>query len=232
MTRVPRHRDAPAPRPLPNAGDAEVPQALADECEGLVSAGFGYDAQPAGFEQFLYLLLIGGEAEEVVRLLHDLGLRSVGGTAAVLQVLFEFEVLAAHAVEAPIPFEKDILLPAGGPEFGGASVVIRAGGTDKAIRGEAERADQFAEDGRILVTELLDGEALPGRGLHVFERVFIGTGEEEGVIAPQPAPAGDGVRLHKLQGKSDVGAGVHIGDRRGDIAGVHGASFLYEDGTK
>ena len=77
---IPRDRDAPR---LPGAADAEVLQAAGDEAPRLVPAEIRQnEVRPLVVERE-QLVLIGGEPEEVVLLLDQLGLDAVLGALAV-----------------------------------------------------------------------------------------------------------------------------------------------------
>ena len=62
-----------------------------------------------------------------------------------------------------------------------------------------------------------------GRPLHL-EAVLVGAGEEEGVVAEQPVPPGQGVGGDRRVGVADVGHVVDVVDRRRHVEAGHGGN--------
>ena len=83
-------------------GDGDIVQTLLDEREGLVAAVPGAD--PIGIAPVVVYepILVGGEPEEVVLLLHPSRRRAVIGAEPVHQVLFDVVRLASRAIEAGV----------------------------------------------------------------------------------------------------------------------------------
>ena len=105
---VARHRDPPAARPRPRAGDGEVLQARLDEAQHLVAPRCRDDAQPAAGDQVVELVAVAREAEEAVLLLDQLRHRAVVGAAAVDQLVLVVELLAADAVEPAVATRVEV----------------------------------------------------------------------------------------------------------------------------
>ena len=92
------------------ARDGEVFEAAAHEAEDLVAAGFGFDRECAGFDEFDQLRLILREAEEIVFFGDPLRLRPVVRAFSVDEILIEVVRFAPFAVVTLVPVLVNVAL--------------------------------------------------------------------------------------------------------------------------
>ena len=138
--------------------DAEVaePAGVAQHAERLVAVALGADEVRVLLDVLREPAEVAAHLEEVVRLAATLGRALVVAAQAVLHVALGEEALATDAVEALVLAEVDLaLLPEPLQHGLHDAHVIRVGGADEAIEGEAELLPGGAEGLRVLVGDLL-----------------------------------------------------------------------------
>ena len=91
------------------------------------------------------------------------------------------------------------------------------GGADVVVVAEAHAVPEAAELGGDFVGEGLRGLAGLLCGALDLLAVFVGAGEEPGVVAEQAVAAREDVADDRRVGVADVGARVDVIDRRGDV---------------
>ena len=204
--------------------DRKVPQAAANEGDDFIAAGFGADEAGVVLIQREQGLLVGGEAEEEVLFFGPLaGLlvieTDVAGLAELGVIL---EDLAALAVPAAVLAAVDGRPAVGGfgvpdtsPEGQDASGVGLVGGANKAVELDSERPPGIAKQGGDGVGILLRRDARRGGGALDVLAVFVGAGEQKGVVAAHLLVAADGVGDDGAVGVAEVRRGVDVVQRRG-----------------
>ncbi len=167
-------------------------------------------------------VFVARQAEEVVLLHHVLDRRAVdGAVGAAVELVFLVVELAADAVETLVAVELDVagvvdplehLLHRG--------AVAGLGGADVVVVGDVELVPRLAEQRAVGVGPLRRGDAPRLGGTLHLEAVLVGAGEEDHVVAPEPAPAGQHVGRDRGVRVPDVGRVVHVVDGRGDVEGL------------
>ncbi len=212
---VPGEGHAPLERA---AADGDVPQAAADEREHLVAAAGGDDRLRVLVVPVEQPLLVAGEPEEPVVLLHPLHRPPVDGAVPVDEVVLGVIGLAADAVQALVGVALDVAVVEDGlEELLHRDRVAGLGGADEVVVGHVEQVGRGPEAGAVGVGQGLGVEALGVGRLLVLQPVLVGAGDEAHVVAQQPVPPGDGVADDDLVGVADVGRVVDVADRRREV---------------
>ncbi len=73
-----------------------------------------------------------------------------------------------------------------------------------------------------MVAQFFRGALSLHRNLDIIDCILIRARKEEGVFAIKTCPLGQHVRLDKFQFESDMGVGVHVGNRSSNIICAHG----------
>ena len=163
-------------------------------------------------------------AEEVVALAAGLRLPPVVRAAAVDQLALAEEALAADAVEALVLAVVDVAAVVDRPQdVAHHPGVAFLGGADEVVVADEQRLPGVAEALGHAVDEGLGiGAGAPGGEVDVLA-VLVGAGQVEGVVAVEAVEAGQEVGHHRRVGVAEVGLGVDVVDRRGEVDGaVHG----------
>jgi hypothetical protein len=140
-------------------------------------------------------------------------------TSPVRQLVLGVKLLAADAVQAPIVALVDVVAPlARPPECDRAlDVPSLEGRPNEVVVGDGERLGELCEDPSVAVHKLLGRDTFALGGLDVLETVLVGAGQEPRIGATQALVAGERVGLDHLQRVPDVGSGVDVGNRGGDV---------------
>ena len=218
VVRVPRDLDAPGDL---RAAEADVVQAAGDERERLVVAlARAHEVRPLGV-QLLQRLLEGGQPEEPVLLALAVERDLVDRARVVLaDLVLGLEVRAARAVPAlvgalvDVPVVVDAL-----HDVLDAALVARVGGADEVVVGDVDARHQRLEALGVAVGELLRRDALALGRLRDRLAVLVGAGEEEHLLAALAHVAGEDVGADRGVRVPEVGRGVDVEDRRGDVVG-------------
>ena len=104
-----------------------------------------------------------------------------------------------------------------GEELLHAALVAGLGGADEVVVAEAHAVPEATELGGDFVGEVLRRLAGGLGGALDLLAVFVGAGEEPGVVAERAVAARDDVADDRGVGVADVGARVDVIDRRGDV---------------
>ena len=218
---VPRDLDAPVDR---RAADGDVPQALADEAEGLVALALGLHEVGVGLVPVEQGLLEGRQGEEPVLLAEVLDRAVVDRAVAVDQVVLGVVRLAGHAVQALVGVLVDVAVVLGrGQQLLHGGVVAGLGGADEVVVADVQQLPGLAVAGAGDVGLLLGAEAVLLGGPGHLQAVLVGPGQEEDVLAEQPVPPGQAVGDDRGVGVADVGRVVDVVDRRRDVEAAHTA---------
>ncbi len=210
----------------PRAADAEVLEPLLDHPEDLVPSRLGADLQRVALDRLAQPALVGRQPEEEVLLLRPLAGSLVIGAdvARLLQLLLVLEALAARAVPARVGAAVDGVAPVGClrdpqllPEAQHAALVDQVGGADEAVVADVVALPQLAEGRRDPVAVLLLGDALLARDTLDVLAVLVGAGQEEDVVAGEPARARERVGRDRGVRVADVRHVVHVVDRRRQV---------------
>src|SRR5476649_2177185 len=218
-----RKRDAPVQR---STADGKVVEAGANEREDFVAARVGLDEIGLRFVEFDQFTGEGGELEEVV-FLGD----GFGGPGAIKTRIAGLGVvdveLVGHAVLAGVTALVDKpVVHAALEEPLHHFVMARVGGADGPVDADVEPFPLGAEFGRDYVREFLRRFAGGlGGALHLLA-VLVGAGEHHGVIALHAFEAGYGLGGHGGVRVPDVGRGIHVIQRSGEVV-FHRDSFRY-----
>ena len=187
----------------------------AEEAEHLIAPDFGLDFELVALNEIDELTLVSREAEEVVLFGDGLGGSAVGADGA--GRAFD-EHLLAYGVLAGVGTEVDgVAVAEELEELLDGGFVVGVGGADVVVVGDAHAVPEGAEGGGDLVGELLGREAGSGGGALDLLAVFIGAGEEEGVVAEEAVATGDDVGRNRRVRVADVGARVDIVNRGGEV---------------
>jgi hypothetical protein len=92
-----------------------------------------------------------------------------------------------------------------------------AAGADDIVDRQRQRPGERDELSGVAVHELLDAHACRLGGQHVLQRIVVRAGLEPDLVALPAAMAGEDVGLHEFQREAQMGPGVDIGNRRGDV---------------
>ena len=217
---VSREWDAPTDR---RARDAEITESTPNDAEDFVAPTLGLDELRMFLEMLQEAILVAGEREEIVLLLQVGRLqRGVDQAESVPQVRVLFEFLAGCAVPAFVGALVDVVVLLDPfDEILNALDMVRVFSTDEAVVRNLEARLDLAIDLRHPITEILSGQALlPGPPLHV-ERVFIATGEKEGLVTDHPVVPSEHVRPCQLINEAQVRRVVDIDDCGGDVELTH-----------
>ena len=168
------------PHCVPGSADAEVAQALAQPAEHLVAeVGRFAEGRVLGVE-LLEALLVGGEAEEVVRFLQPLRLEGrVVGAAPVDELLVGLEFVAAGAEPAGVDALVDVAVGLrAAHHLGRCDRVIRIGRADEPIEADVEAFEGRLPGRRPGVDQLVRVDPELARVALDVGRVLVETGEE------------------------------------------------------
>ena len=220
VLRVPRERNAPVDR---RATHREILEATPDETEHLVHPRLGLHR--VGMLGVIREQAVGvaRQLEEVVLLDDVLDRPHVDRTIAVDQLVLRVVRLARDAIEALVGSELDVARVVDRlQELLHRRVMARLGGADEVVVGDVESVPGVAEMRRRLVDQFLGRDAPRFRGALHLQAVLVGAGQEEDLVAPEPAPTGEHVAGHRRVGVADVGDVVHVVNRSGDVEAGHG----------
>ncbi len=167
------------------AADALVGEPLPDEADHLVAAHLRLDELGVGLDVLQQAVGVGGEAEEVVVLLHHLHLPAALGALAVHELGGEPEGLVGHAVPALVGIEVDVplvveLLDEVARHLGMAG----RGGADEDVVADVQLLPHVGEMGHHAVRPLLGRDVVALRGARDVLAVLVGAGEEEDLARP------------------------------------------------
>ena len=146
---LPSRRRAAIRWPCPRGPDAEVLQAAGDEAPRLVVAKARENEVGSRVVDLEQLVLVGGEAEEVVLLLDPVGRTVVDRTLAVHEFILVLERLAVDAVPAGIDVLIDVAVVVDALEEGsdeGRALIARP---DEEVIRDVEALGQFPPDDAI-----------------------------------------------------------------------------------
>ncbi len=199
------------------AGDGEVLEAAADEAEDFVAFGIRLNETGIGFVMREEFFGEGGELEEVVFLGNGFG-----GAAAVGAGIAGFGVVDVEFVEDAVLAGVGAFIDVAGVEAAleepaDGFVVAGFGGADEVVVLDADAVPEGAvfvgDDGG----EFLGGASGGLGGALDFLAVLVGAGGEDGVVTLHAFEALDGVGREGGVGVADVGRGVDVVDRRGEV---------------
>src|SRR5690606_32486221 len=183
-------------------------------------------------QQLLEEALVAGEAEEPVALLHLLEhARRMDAALPVHDLRAGLEGLAADAVQAAVAALIEIVgVAAEDPldQVGDSRLVLRRGGADELVVGDAERPPGGLEGRGDLIHERLRGNAPLLRRLGHLLAVLVHADQEPDVVPAKAAVAGDAVGADLLGGGPHVGIAVGVVD--GGAEGEPGHSPLWGGG--
>ena len=165
------------------------------------------------------------QAEEVVVLLHLDDGAAVHGALAVDQLIGGVVVLTRHAVQARVLTELDeavVVDPL--EELLHHRVVPWFGRADEVVVADIESFPRLHEAGGGAVGPLEGGGVMRLGRFDDFRPVFVRPGHEEDVVAQQPVPTGQGVRVHRRVGGAHVGRVIDVVDRCREVVGRHRGS--------
>ena len=130
------------------------------------------------------------------------------------------EVRAARAVPALVDALVDVPVVVHGlHDLLDAALVARVGGPDEVVVGDVDARHQRLEALGVAVGELLRRDALALGRLRHRLAVLVGAGEEEHLLAALAHVAGEDVGADRGVRVPEVGRGVDVEDRRGDVVG-------------
>src|SRR5680860_349019 len=201
--------------------ERDVLQPPLDEGDRLVAAEIRHDEVGPFLVEAFELGLEGGEAEEPVLLaqLLQLDLVDRAGLAGA-KLALGLEVGAARAVPAfPDALVDPAVVVDALHDLGDALGVARVGGADEEVVGRVDGRHQRFELGGVAVGQLLRRHTLALGGVLDRLAMLVGAGEEEDILAALAHVAGKNVRRHRRVRVPQMGLGVDVVDRRGDVVG-------------
>jgi len=218
-------RQLNSPRePRFRAADAEVAELLAQETERLVGAEGGLDEFGVGFDVLDQPVPVLAHPEEVVGF-DDLGdFAAAVRTLAFDQVLLGEEPFAADAVPAGVFGPVDLVAVVEVLEnFADGLLVEGVGGANEAVVGDAEPIPERLEPDDCLVAVRFGVHVARGGGFFHLLAVFVGSGQEKGLVAERTVVTREHVGQHGGVGVADVRLVIDVIDRRGDVKifGIH-----------
>jgi hypothetical protein len=220
---VPGHRHAPV---LRGPADADVFEPSLDEAPRLVVAKAGSDDARALVVEAEQRLLIGGETEEVVLLLHVFRRDPVLRAEAVDELVLGVEGLAARAVEAGVQTLENVAAVIDPlEEVLDQSLVplVRRPHEEVVRRVHAHR--HLLERRRVTVDELLEVETCLLRDPGDVGAVLVRPGQEERFLATLAAMAHEDVGRDRRIRVPDVRRRIDVIDRRRDVEGHRRPSY-------
>ncbi len=149
-------------------------------------------------------------------------------TFSVGQVLLGVVRLTAHAVETFVRAFVDVAAPLKPfPDLLRAGMVrVFVGGADEPVVGDLHRLGQRLEPHRVPVGDLLRRDPFLLRFLDQLQRVLVGAGQQERLVADQTVPTRQRVGRHVGVRVTDVRLVVDVVNRRGDVEFFH-TELLY-----
>ena len=218
---VPRDRHAPVEL---RAAERDVLQPAGDERARLVEAHLREHEVRLAVVELLELRLEGREAEEPVLLALAVERDAVDRAGVVRADLgVGLEVRAAGAVPALVHALVDVAVVVDAlHDLLDALAVARVGGADEEVDRGVDARHQVLEARGVAIGELLRADALALGLLGDRLAVLVGAGEEEDLLAALAHVAGEDVGADRRVRVPEVGRGVDVVDRRGDVEGHRG----------
>ena len=205
------------------AGDAEVLQAGFEPAEHLVAARLWLDEVRMLVDVLLQPILVARQLEEVVLFRQPLRFqRGVDQAVPVLEVRLSLEGLAGDAVPTLVRALVDV---APGLHLGDEGLhpthVVGILRPDEAVVADAETGLDIAVELGHPRCELSGGDALLLGPPPDVLRMLVRPGQKKRLIADQPVIACQRIRPDQLVDEAQVGRGVWIDDRSGDVELTH-----------
>ena len=209
-----RHRDAPGER---RAADGKIAQSAADEREHFIAPRLGADEMGLLGVEADQLVLKCRELEKIIFFLHRFrgatALRAGRTRTDGIDVEFVKHAILAGVVAL---IDVAVILYAFPQSLHALLVPVRRG-ADVIIVGQAHAIPERTEFRRDFIGELLRSLAR-GMGCTLdLLTVFVGAGQEPGVIAQHAVAARDRVAGKGGIGVSDVGTRIDVVDRSRDV---------------